>query len=52
MGDTQTDSFRSALALQSRVTAADLDDSAELAAIAAAANLTPELARTRYAPLA
>jgi 6-phosphofructokinase len=52
MVDTQTDSFRSALALQSRVTAADLDDSAELAAIAAAANLTPELARTRYAPLA
>jgi 6-phosphofructokinase 1 len=51
MVDTETDSFRSALALQSRVTQADLDDPARLSAIAAAANLTPELARTRYAPL-
>ena len=52
MVDMDTDSFRSALALQARVTAADLDDVARLSAIAAAAHLTPEHARERYAPLA
>ncbi len=51
MVDTATDSFRAALALQRRVTAADLEDSARLQAIAKAANLSPEDARSRYVPL-
>jgi len=51
MVDTGTDSFRAALSLQGRVTAADLADPARLAAIAAAAKLSPAEARQRYAPL-
>ena len=49
--DTDTDSYRYALELQERVTAADLADEKKLAAIAAAANLSPAEARERYAPL-
>ena len=51
MVDTATDSFRAALALQRRVTAADLEDSVRLQTIAKAANLSPDEARTRYTPL-
>ncbi len=51
MVDTDTDSFRAALSLQGRVTAADLADASRLAAIAAAAGLSPEEARKRYTPL-
>jgi 6-phosphofructokinase 1 len=47
--DTDSDSYRSALALQDRITADDLADPETLAAIAAAANLDPEEARQRYA---
>jgi len=49
--DTSSDSYRNALALQERITAEDLADPATLAAIAAAAHLTPEQARDRYRPL-
>jgi 6-phosphofructokinase 1 len=49
--DIGSDSYRSAYALQERVHAEDLDDDAMLAAIAAAANLSPAEARQRYAPL-
>ena len=49
--DVESDSYRNALALQERVFAVDLEDPARLAAIAAAAKLTPEAARTRYSPL-
>ena len=49
--DTSSDSYRNALALQERVTAADLADAKTLAAIAKAAKLTPEQARERYRPL-
>jgi 6-phosphofructokinase len=49
--DTADDSYRNALALQERVTSQDLDDPEQLAAIAKAANLSPEEAKTRYAPL-
>jgi 6-phosphofructokinase len=51
MVETDTDSFRAALSLQARVTAADLADPARLASIAAAAGLSPDEARERYAPL-
>jgi hypothetical protein len=51
MVDIETDSFHSALALQTRVTSEDLADPTRLAAIAEAARLTPEEARERYAPL-
>jgi len=51
MVDVDTDTFRSALALQSRVTAEDLADDAKLAEIARAAGLEPAEARERYAPL-
>jgi 6-phosphofructokinase 1 len=47
--DTDSDSYRSALALQDRITADDLADPKTLAAIAAAANLNPEEAMQRYA---
>ena len=49
--DIGSDSYRNAYALQERVQAEDLDDDAMLAAIAAAANLSPAEARQRYAPL-
>ena len=49
--DVSTDSFASARALQVRVESADLEDPERLAAIAAAANLTPDEARQRYRPL-
>jgi 6-phosphofructokinase 1 len=49
--DVGSDSYRNAYALQERVQAEDLDDGATLAAIAAAANLSPAEARQRYAPL-
>jgi 6-phosphofructokinase 1 len=51
MVDIDTDTFRSALALQSRVTKDDLADEAKLVAIARAAGISPAEARTRYAPL-
>jgi len=51
MVDIASDSFAAAMALQSRVTAADLADPARLAEIAAAAKLSPDEARERYAPL-
>ncbi len=49
--DTSSDSYQSALTLQERVTAEDLADAKMLAAIAAAARLSPEQARKRYQPL-
>jgi len=51
MVEIDTDVFRQALALQTRVTAADLEDDEKLAAIAAAAGLSAAEARERYAPL-
>ncbi len=49
--DTGSDSYRNALALQERVTDADLADAKTLEALAAAANLSPAEARERYRPL-
>ena len=49
--DTSTDSYRNALALQERITASDLEDPELLGKIAKAANLPPEEARKRYAPI-
>jgi 6-phosphofructokinase 1 len=49
--DVTTDSYRNALLLQQRIFARDLEDAGQLAAIAAAAKLSPEEARRRYAPL-
>jgi len=49
--DVTSDSYRSALALQERITADDLEDPKVLAALAAAAGLTPDEAKQRYAPL-
>jgi len=49
--DIESDSYRNALALQDRIFQADLDDARTLAAIAAAAKLSPEAAKQRYAPL-
>jgi 6-phosphofructokinase len=51
MVDTDTDSFRAALALQQRVTPADLENAGRLEAIATAARLSPAEARKRYNPL-
>ncbi len=48
--DTETDHYRNARQLQVRVEPEDLEDPERLAAIAAAANLTPEEAKERYAP--
>ena len=48
--EVDSDAYRSALALQDRVLAADLEDPKRLAAIAAAANLPEAEARKRYAP--
>jgi ATP-dependent phosphofructokinase / diphosphate-dependent phosphofructokinase len=49
--DTDTDHYRNGRALQERVEADDLEDPQRLAAIAAAAKLSPEEAKARYAPL-
>ena len=49
--DVASDSYLNARALQERVFAEDLADPARLEAIAKAANLTPDEARKRYAPL-
>jgi 6-phosphofructokinase 1 len=49
--DVGSAAYRTALALQDRVGAEDLADPQRLAALAAAARLSPEQARTRYAPL-
>ena len=49
--DVESDSYRNALALQERVSAEDLADPARLAALAEAAQLSPEETRSRYAPL-
>jgi 6-phosphofructokinase 1 len=46
--DVTSDSYRNALVLQDRITAEDLEDPASLAAIAQAANLSPEEAKERY----
>jgi len=46
--DVESDYYRNALALQVRITAEDLEDPVALAAIAQAANLSPEAARERY----
>jgi 6-phosphofructokinase 1 len=48
--DVQSDSYRSALALQERITAEDLANPATLAALARAAKLSPEETRARYSP--
>ncbi|MGH0032412.1 MAG: 6-phosphofructokinase [Myxococcota bacterium] len=48
--DITSQSYKNALALQDRVTAEDVADPDTLAAIAAAANLSPEEAAERYAP--
>jgi 6-phosphofructokinase 1 len=48
--DVESDSYRSALALQERITREDLADPASLAALARAAKLSPEETRARYAP--
>ena len=48
--DTSTDSYKHAVSLQTRVTADDLADDDRLAAIAAAAGLSPDESRRRYAP--
>lgn len=50
--DTSHDWYRAARALQERVEREDLEDPARLAALAKAANLTPDEAKQRYAPLA
>ncbi len=47
--DIASDAYRNALALQDRITAEDLADPGTLAALAAAANLSPEEAKQRYA---
>ncbi len=49
--DLTSDVWRTARALQERVEPEDLEDPERLRAIAAAAKLTPEQARQRYAPL-
>ncbi len=49
--DVASDSYKNAFVLQERVQLEDLRDEATLAAIAAAANLTPEEATRRYMPL-
>jgi 6-phosphofructokinase 1 len=47
--DLESTAYQTALALQERIFSYDLDDEEKLAAIARAANLTPEEARERYA---
>ena len=47
--DVNSDSYKAALALQERVTAEDLADPAQLAALARAAKLSPEETKARYA---
>ena len=49
--DTDTNWFKAARALQTRIEAADLADAKRLAAIAKAAGLSPDAARKRYAPV-
>ncbi len=49
--DVSTQSFRTARTLQVRVEQEDLDDPARLEAIAKAANLSPDEAKRRYAPI-
>lgn len=49
--DTNTNWFKAARALQTRVEAADLADPKRLAAIAKTAGLSPDEAKKRYAPL-
>ncbi len=49
--DTATDSYRNAVALQERITQADLADPERLEKIAKAAGLTAAEAKERYAPL-
>jgi 6-phosphofructokinase 1 len=49
--DIRSDSYRNAVALQERVTAADLADPATLATLAKTANLSPDEVKKRYAPL-
>lgn len=46
--DVESDYYRNALMLQDRITSEDLEDPVALAAIAQAANLSPEEARERY----
>jgi len=46
--DLESTAYETALALQERIVSYDLDDEEKLAAIARAANLTPEEARQRY----
>jgi 6-phosphofructokinase 1 len=46
--DTGSDSYRVALALQDRVTASDLENPDVVAALAKAANLSPDEAKQRY----
>jgi 6-phosphofructokinase 1 len=48
--NTETDHYRNARQLQVRIEPEDLEDPERLAAIAAAANLTPEEAKKRYTP--
>jgi 6-phosphofructokinase len=52
MVDIETESFQNGLELQSRVTAADLEDPKRLERIAEVAHLSSQQARARYAPLA
>jgi 6-phosphofructokinase 1 len=49
--DTDTNWFKAARALQTRIEAADLADAKRLAAIAKAAGLSPDAAKKRYAPV-
>ena len=51
MVDTSTDGFALARALQVRVEQSDIEDVKSLESIAAAAGLSPEEARKRYAPV-
>ena len=46
--DTESDAYRVALALQDRVTASDLSSPEIAAALAKAANLSPDEARRRF----
>jgi len=48
--DVESDSYRSALALQERITAEDLADRSTLAALARAAGLSPDETKSRYTP--
>ena len=47
--DLDSTAYQTAVEMQERITSYDLDDPDKLAAIARAANLTPEEARERYA---